>query len=559
MLRQIYRWVRKGERRILAIAVMGAGKTVLASRIMADAVAKKKRAAFIVSLNCLLDQTAETLDRFGVHCSVLQGDRDFDNTAPAVVASIQTIRSRRRGQSLEQILGRDIGVVFLDEAHITAWDSTYAEIAEWLPETPIIGLTATPWRLSKKQWLGQKFSASVVGPQPIDIIRMGGAVPARIFRLGGAIDKDALTISRGDYTDSSIAKQATKAESLAIVFKGHQRLCSDRPSLMVGATVHQAQTTADYFNQRGVTAEVITGETSRRDRKAIINRLERGETKLICSVGCLTAGFDCPPVAAILFVRKTKSRALFHQVCGRGSRPHPGKTDYLILDFGDNSNHGNPMAEQDYDISEPRRRPSPPMEKACPSCEAVVNIFAQFCPECGHEFETETEEQEPDHIYGDLAERFTKEQRSQIRELRAARKYAFDNDENPSTPIEAFKEKHGAYPPWDWAIGASLGRTNASLKRRTQYLEYLERHWGKGDGVDGWVQYHSRLEFGDDMGKVMAVPFWWQTLGLPPDAGPPEIKEVYRRTTLQAHTAQDFHRLNSAIASAQHDIQGAQQ
>lgn len=558
MLRGIYRHIRKGQRRILAINVMGGGKTVLGAKIMADAVAKGKRAIFLVSLNCLLDQTAVTLDKFGVHCSVLQGDRNHDPNAPAVVASLQTIRSRmRRGQSLEQILGGDIGVVFLDECHNTAWDTTYGAITEWLPDIPIIGLTATPWRLSKKQWLGQKFTACVTGPQPHEIIKLGGAVPARIFRLAGAIDKDALTVRRGEYTDSSIAQQATKTESLAIIFKGWQQHCSDRPALMVGATVHQAQTTAEYFIFHGVAAEVITGNTSRRDRAAIIGRLASGETKLICSVGCLTAGFDCPPVSAILFVRKTKSRALFHQVCGRGSRPHPGKTDYLILDFGDNSAHGNPMAEQDYDISEPQKREPVPMDKTCPSCEAAVSIFAQFCPECGHEFSGGgADEDEPEIIFGTLAERFTKEQRSQLKELRAARRLAFEQDENPSTPIQTFIDQHGFTPPADWTKGAALGRTNASLKRRTDYLEYLERHWHRSDGVDDWVRYHCRLEFGMDTDRLMSIPFWWQTLKLPPDAGPPEIREAYRRATLQAHTEQDFHRLNIAITSAKADIQG---
>lgn len=561
MLREIYRAIRSGIFLILAIAVMGAGKTVLASKIMADAVAKGKRAIFLVSLNCLLDQTAATLDKFGVHCSVLQGDRDHDPNASVVVASIQTIRSRmRRGQTLDEILGSDIGVVFLDECHNSAWDSTYEAIAEWLLDIPIIGLTATPWRLSKKQWLGQKFEVCVVGPQPPEIIRMGGAAPARPYRLGKkeVLPKDELVVRQGDYTDSSIAKLATRPEALAIIFKGYQDLCTDRPSLLIGATVSQAQVTADYFNERGVKAEVIVGSTPERDRKAIISRLESGETKVICSVNCLTAGFDCPCVAAILFVRKTKSKALFHQVCGRGSRPYPGKTDYLILDFGDNSAHGNPMAEQDYSIDEPPQQEPMEMTKACPHCGAVVSIFAQYCPECDHEFEGDRDaEEEPEVICGTLAERFTREQRIQIKELRDARKHAFETDQNPATPIEAHKAKYGAYPPWEWTQWAALGRCNASLRRRGEFVDYLSRHCTRDGALDGWLAYHCRLEFGCDFERLMALPHWWDILQIPPDSGPDQIREAYRRASLNAHTDKDFHQLNSAITSAKHDIQGA--
>ena len=198
------------------------------------------------------------------------------------------------------------------------------------------------------------------------------------------------------------------------------------------------------------------------------------------------------------------------------------------------------------------------MDKTCPSCEAAVSIFAQFCPECGHEFSGGgADEDEPEIIFGTLAERFTKEQRSQLKELRAARRLAFEQDENPSTPIQTFIDQHGFTPPSDWTKGAALGRTNASLKRRTDYLEYLERHWHRSDGVEDWVRYHCRLEFGMDTDRLMSIPFWWQTLKLPPDAGPPEIRAAYREATLTASTQSDFHRLNTAIASAKHDIQGA--
>ncbi|MEM9769992.1 MAG: DEAD/DEAH box helicase family protein [Cyanobacteria bacterium P01_D01_bin.73] len=559
MLREIYRAIRGNQSRVLAIAVMGAGKTVLASKIMSDAVSKGRRALFLVSLNCLLDQAAGTLEKFGIRCSVLQGDRDFDTGAPAIVASLQTIAARqRRGQSLGQILGRNFGVVFLDEAHITAWDKTYTAISDWLPNTAIIGLTATPWRLSKKQWLGQQFESAVIGPQPLDIIKMGGAVPARIFRLDGAIKETELKVRQGEYADSSIARQATTPESLAIVLNGYQEHCSDRPALMVGATVSQAQATADHFNQHGIKAEVITGKTSHRDRQAIIARLASGATQIICSVGCLTAGFDCPPVSAILFVRKTKSRALFHQVCGRGSRPHPGKTDYLILDFGNNQTHGNPMAAQDYSIAEPEQHELVTVDKACPACLEVVSIFVQICPNCGHEFSANTaaDDGTEELIQGTLSERFTKQQLAQRQWLRDVRRRAFAQDENPSRCIQQFIDTHGFTPPKDWTHGAALGRTNASVSRRLQYVEYLERHCTEAKDVEGWLAYHCQLEFGCDFERLMELPGWWDVLRIPPDSGPEEVREAYRRASLMASTQADFHQLNTAIASAKADLQG---
>jgi len=46
-----------------------------------------------------------------------------------------------------------------------------------------------------------------------------------------------------------------------------------------------------------------------------------------------TEGWDCPAVNCIVVLRATKSRALFSQMVGRGTRLSPGKDHLLLLDF----------------------------------------------------------------------------------------------------------------------------------------------------------------------------------------------------------------------------------
>jgi len=46
----------------------------------------------------------------------------------------------------------------------------------------------------------------------------------------------------------------------------------------------------------------------------------------------LTEGYDQPDIDTILMLRPTKSRGLFAQMVGRGTRLFPGKTGLLILD-----------------------------------------------------------------------------------------------------------------------------------------------------------------------------------------------------------------------------------
>ena len=184
MRHDIYAAIRLNKQRILAIAVMGSGKTVLSSWIMRECAQKGGRVVFLVLFEVLIDQTLETLADLGVHATGLQGNRVVDQSAPIIVASIQTIRSRlRQGFTIPQLLGQDIRLIFADEAHLLAFDSIYDLIVGTYPTAIAIGLTATPWRLSKKQWLGQKYNHVVVGPQPPEIIKRGKAVPCRGFEV----------------------------------------------------------------------------------------------------------------------------------------------------------------------------------------------------------------------------------------------------------------------------------------------------------------------------------------------------------------------------------------
>ncbi|XGV99611.1 MAG: DEAD/DEAH box helicase family protein [Leptolyngbya sp. BL-A-14] len=529
MIAGVYALIRSKCLRVLMIAVMGAGKTVIAAQIMQDAISKGRRCVFLVSLNVLLEQTARTLQSFGVHCTILQGDRPVDEAAPVIVASLQTISSRlRRGQDLGALLGC-IDVIVADEAHISAFQSAYAAIDNFFPNAIKIGLTATPWRLSSKECLGQRYDKAVLGPQPPEIIKRGGAVSCRGFHLAGAIDLETLRVRGGTFVDSDIAEQACKAEALDHVIDEWLRLCPDRPTLMVGATVEQARRQCDRFNQRGIAAEVIVGSTPAHEREAIIERVRRGITKVICSVGCLTAGFDLPAISAILYVRATKSRALFQQTAGRGSRPYPGKTDYFLLDFGGNlKRFGNPMGFQDYDISQPVQDDDvQPLTKTCPGCQLEVTVFAQICPHCGHEFTGDAQPDEPQQealVLAQLNEFADTLTRQKIKLLRQLKRQAYESDRSPDEAIAHFVSEFGHNPPGEWMRHACLTQ-RYSPSRKAAFVNYLFRHCNQASKwSQQWISYHLTLELGE---VDLQITPWYETLGVDRNASWETVKAAY--------------------------------
>jgi len=559
MIGGVYKAIRDGKKRILLIALMGLGKTVLSGWIMRDATSRGKRCLFLVPLTVLIDQTIETLEALGVHCSALQGDRDYDPTALVTVASLQTIASRlRTGQSLTEMMGEK-HLLFADESHVTAFDKIYPDLENFVLGNGgfCIGMTATPWRLSKRQWLGQKYDRAIQGPQPPDAIKLGAVVPCRGFRLGGVFDFDQLKVSNGDYTLDSIAQQATQPAALKFIVSEWRRLASDRPTLMVGATVEQARQTALAFESKGIKTALIVGETPHQERLNIFAQVNSGEVQVVCSVGCLTAGFNLPAISAIVYVRATKSRALFFQTAGRGSRPAPEKTDFLLLDFGGNlKRFGNPMGHQNYDISETKKQGAEhDPYKECPDCHAEVLNFAKFCPHCGYEFGSEDEDDISEAFENGLTEFVDKTTKEQISNIRRWRKEAYRVGASPDSAISKFYDRYRQNPPSEWLRYACL-RRNASQKSKQKFLDYLDGSYkGHPRWAHTWLEYHLMLEFGTSDFSQLFQRDWRAVLGVPYAANWEQVKRSYI-AKIKALTEADQEladELNAALDDARED------
>jgi hypothetical protein len=90
---------------------------------------------------------------------------------------------------------------------------------------------------------------------------------------------------------------------------------------------------AEAFRKRGVAAEAVDGSLPLEERRAILARLRTGETKVVANCAVLTEGFDEPSVDCVIVARPTRSRILYVQMIGRGTRTFPNKRDCLIVDL----------------------------------------------------------------------------------------------------------------------------------------------------------------------------------------------------------------------------------
>jgi len=167
-IKDVYNQVRIGFKRILGVSGTGSGKTVIASKIVADAVKRGRKVLFIVHLDVLVGQTYEKFAAFGIECGFIKAGWAENKSALVQIASAQTL-PRRTWWKQEFIPD----LIICDEAHETTWISVVSQLIEENDKAIVIGLTATPYRLSKKQGMADKYDVLVAAPTPGELMQRG--------------------------------------------------------------------------------------------------------------------------------------------------------------------------------------------------------------------------------------------------------------------------------------------------------------------------------------------------------------------------------------------------
>lgn len=107
----------------------------------------------------------------------------------------------------------------------------------------------------------------------------------------------------------------------------------ERKTVVFLPLIKTSQKFCRLLNECGFRAAEVNGQSE--DRSQILKDFDAGKYDVLCNSLLLTEGWDCPSVDCIVNLRPTKSRALYAQIVGRGTRlsPDTGKTDLLLLDF----------------------------------------------------------------------------------------------------------------------------------------------------------------------------------------------------------------------------------
>lgn len=335
---------KAGVRKQLGVAATGLGKTVMFCSL---AERRGGRALILAHRDELVSQAAQKVREIwpGVDVGIVKaGDNDVHSHV--VVASVQTLaRQRRLAQLLAPfspegvtLLGRadPFELVVVDEAHHATADS-YQTVLQALdagePTGPLLlGVTATPDRGDGKG-LDTTFDEIVWSYDLLWGIRSKYLADLRGLRVRiSDLDLSKVKRSRGDYEAGSAGRALEDAEAPAAILAAWQEHAADRRTIVFTPTVEVARLVAEQFTAVGVASSYVHGGTPLDERRRLLRAFSDGTCQVLANCAVLTEGFDEPRVDCIVVARPTRSRALYAQMVGRGTRLHPDKVDCLVLD-----------------------------------------------------------------------------------------------------------------------------------------------------------------------------------------------------------------------------------
>lgn len=324
--------------RNLVVAATGTGKTVIAAldyrRLCEAAPGPRPSLLFVAHRKEILDQSLRTYREVLADGSF--GELYVSGSRPErwqhVFASVQSLTS----YGVANLPPDHFEIVVIDEFHHAA-AATYRQLLDHLTPRELLGLTATPERadgIDVREFFDGRTAAEL---RLWDALGADLLCPFHYFAVADNTDLSALKWSRGRYDEAQLSNLYTgnRARAEIIIRELHDKVLDIGSMRALGfcVGVQHATYMAEVFNQAGIPAASVSGETPAADRHQALSDLRQRKLNILFSADVFNEGLDIPDVDTVLLLRPTDSATIFLQQMGRGLRRTRDKAVLTVLDF----------------------------------------------------------------------------------------------------------------------------------------------------------------------------------------------------------------------------------
>lgn len=248
--------------------------------------------------------------------------------------------------------------IIIDECHyVNSKSGQYKQFIE-AKNRQVVGLTATPYRLDRAEGGSilkfltrvrpRIFSKVIYCCQIGELLSKGYLTDLHYYDLTELDLRRVRSNSTGaDYDERSLLAEYERCGfydklSNTVVKVLQPKSGIPRKGVLVfTAFTKEARQLVDKLQSLRINAAIVTGETPKKEREAILEGFKRREIKVVANVGVLTTGFDYPALDTVVLARPTKSLCLYYQMVGRAIRPFEGKDGWIVDLSGNYSRFGN--------------------------------------------------------------------------------------------------------------------------------------------------------------------------------------------------------------------------
>lgn len=291
----------------------------------------------------ILEQNYAKLCSYGVmDCSVYSASLNRKEVSRITFATI--------GSAIQHPeLFAHFGNVIVDECHlVNPKKGMYSDFFGLL-RCKVLGLTATPYRLSSSREFGSMlkfitrvrpriFSEVIYHVQVSTLLDLGYLAKLRYFPMN-PVGWDELQLkvnsTGSDYTEKSVRDLYRRTDFYGFIVHIVQRLLRPKSGqrrngiLVFTRFLDEAERLCRQIEG----CAIVSGDTPKRERESVLARFRAGQIQVVANVGVLTTGFDYPELDTVVMARPTMSLAMWYQIVGRAIRPHPSKPEGWIVDL----------------------------------------------------------------------------------------------------------------------------------------------------------------------------------------------------------------------------------